>query len=255
MTALGTIRAAWSWVVFGVATAVLGTAAGLAGVLGREGWAMAIVRTWARVCLAAAGCRLRVEGLDRLDCGRRYVVMANHGSALDPEVLLAALPAALRCTLWAKRSLFRQPFLGLAMRAASFIPVDRVDRSGAPQLLAETTRQLRQGRSVLVFPEETYGPGDVLLPFQRGGFLLAIKGGLPILPVGVEGAGAALPPRTHLVRPNQLVVRFGEPIETGGCAVSERRRLMDEVRDAISGLCGVAAGNSEGEAAGLRVVR
>jgi 1-acyl-sn-glycerol-3-phosphate acyltransferase len=218
--------------------------AAVAGVLGRLGWVLAVVNGWARACLAVSGCPVRVEGLDRVDRGRRYVVMANHGSALDPEVLLAALPASLRSTLWAKRSLFRLPFLGHAMRAAGFIPVDRVDRSGAPRLLAETGRQLRQGRSVVLFPEETYGPGDTLLPFQRGGFLLALKERLPILPVGIEGARAALPPRTRVVRPTPLVVRFGAPVETEGRGVSERERLVAEVRDAIAGLCGVPAGNS-----------
>jgi len=241
---LGAARALWSWGAFGVLTAVLGSAAAVAGAVGQTAWVLAIVRAWARACLAVAGCRLRVEGLERVDRDRRYVVMSNHASALDPEVLLAALPAGLRCTLWAKRSLFRQPFLGHAMRAARFIPVDRDDRSGAPKLLEETARQLRQGRSVLLFPEETYGPGDVLLPFQRGGFLLALKDRLPILPVGVEGARAALPPRSRVVRPSRLVVRFGEPVETEGRAVSERRRLMAEVRDAISGLSGVPAGKS-----------
>lgn len=244
------LRALWGWAAFGLVTAVLGTAAAAAGALGRQERVLAIVRTWARACLAAAGCRLRVEGLDRLDRSRRYVVMANHESALDPEVLLAALPASLRCTVWAKRSLFRQPFLGQAMRAAGFIPVDRENRTGAPQLLAETTRLLRAGRSVLVFPEETYGPGDVLLPFQRGGFLLALRDGVPILPVGVEGARAALPPRSRLVRPTPLVVRFGEPLETAGRTVSERRRLMAEVRDAISRLRGVPAGKSGADGAG-----
>lgn len=250
MRGLGVTRALWTWGTFGVLTAALGTAAWAAGALGRRGWVLAIVHGWARSCLVVAGCRLRVEGLDRLDRGRRYVVMANHASALDPEVLLAAVPAGLRCTLWAKRSLFRRPFLGRAMRAAGFIPVDREDRSGAPQLLAETARQLRQGRSVLLFPEETYGPGDVLLPFQRGGFLLALKEGLPILPVGVEGARAALPPRSRVVRPTPLVVRFGEPVETAGRAVSDRRRLMAEVRDAISGLSGVPAGKIGEEGSG-----
>jgi 1-acyl-sn-glycerol-3-phosphate acyltransferase len=230
-------RSGLGWSAFGLATAVLGTAATVAGALGGRDLALACARCWARVCLAAAGCRLRVEGLARVDLGRHYVVMSNHQSALDPLVLLAALPTPLRCAFWVKRSLFRAPFLGAAMRAMGFVPVDRVDRSGAGRMLASSRRLVGEGRSVLVFPEETYGPGDALLPFQRGGFLLALKERLPILPVGIRGTRAALAPRANFIVPAALVVRFGAPVETAGEGVSARDRLVEQTRQAISGLC------------------
>jgi 1-acyl-sn-glycerol-3-phosphate acyltransferase len=232
------LRNGLGWAAFGLTTAALGTAATVAGALGLRDLALACARWWARLSLAAAGCRLRVEGVARVVPGRRYVVMSNHQSALDPLVLLAVLPTALRCAFWVKRSLFRAPFLGSAMRAMGFVPVDRADRSGAGRMLAGTRRLVGEGRSVLVFPEETYGPGDVLLPFQRGGFLLALREGLPILPVGIQGARASLPPRAKLISPATVVVRFGSPIETAGQGVSGRDRLAEQARQAISELCG-----------------
>ena len=90
---------------------------------------------------------------------------------------------------------------------------------------------------MLVFPEETYGPGDRLLPFQRGGFVFALKTRLPILPVAVLGTRPALPPDARLVAPTTLTVRFGEPIPTAALGVSDRAALTEQTRAAIERLC------------------
>ena len=92
------------------------------------------------------------------------------------------------------------------------------------------------GRSLLVFPEETYSPDGRLLPFQRGGFVLALKMGLPILPLGISGTRTALPPGGRLLRPTTLVLRFGEPIPTKDLGISDRRQLMEQTRDIIERL-------------------
>jgi 1-acyl-sn-glycerol-3-phosphate acyltransferase len=156
------------------------------------------------------------------------------------------LPPAVRCVFWAKRSLFRIPFLGSAMRAMGSVPVDREDRTGAGRMLADTRRLLQEGWSVLLFPEQTYGSPGELLPFQRGGFLLALRERLPILPIGIHGSAAALPPRTRLVSPSEVVVRFGTPIATAGLGVSQRERLTETTRRAIEELLGEQQSGDEG---------
>jgi 1-acyl-sn-glycerol-3-phosphate acyltransferase len=104
-------------------------------------------------------------------------------------------------------------------------------------MLAETLRRIEDGRSVLVFPEETYGPAGRLLPFQRGGFVFALKTRLPVLPVAVLGTRSALPPGSRLVSPTTLTVRFGEPIPTADVSVAERAALTERTRAAIERLC------------------
>jgi 1-acyl-sn-glycerol-3-phosphate acyltransferase len=227
-------HSAVAWAVALPATAVLGSAAAVVG--GGGDRALGIARAWARLLLAVSGCRLRVTGSDgAAGCGLA-VVMANHQSSLDIPALLTALPAELRTAFWAKDSLFRVPFLGRAMRAMGFVPVDRSNRSSAVGVLQASLDLVRGGRSILVFPEETYGPPDGLLPFQRGGFVLALKSGLPILPVGIRGTREALPPDSRTVSPSRIEVRFGRPVATEGLGASARGDLVADVRRAIAEL-------------------
>jgi 1-acyl-sn-glycerol-3-phosphate acyltransferase len=194
--------------------------------------------SWGRTCIRATGCPVNIEGLDEIDLDRRYVIMANHQSALDIPLLLGVIPAHWRTVFWAKMSLFRKPVLGWAMYMLGHMPINRTDRSTAGGMLASSIERARDGRSLLVFPEETYSPDGELLPFQRGGFVLAIKMGLPILPVGVRGTRVALPPDSRLLTRTTLDVRFGSPIPTEDLSVADRARLMELTREVIGRLSG-----------------
>jgi 1-acyl-sn-glycerol-3-phosphate acyltransferase len=195
-----------------------------------------MAKAWARSCVWAAGCSLRVDGLDGIDPDERFVLMVNHQSALDIPSLMAVLPAEWRTVFWAKKSLFRIPFLGWAMRMLGHMPVDRVQRRKAVAMFSESVRSVGERKSLLVFPEETYSPDGELLPLKRGGFLFALKTGLPVLPVGVWGTRRALPPRHRLLSPTALHIRFGSPIRTVELAVSELDGLMEQTRDEIEAL-------------------
>ena len=193
---------------------------------------------WGRVCIWSSGCPVRIEGLERIDLASRFVVMVNHQSALDIPLLIGAMPAEWQTVFWAKESLFRMPVLGWAMRILGHMPIDRVNRRNAGRMLQESSERVAGQRSVLVFPEETYSREPGLLPFQRGGFVLALKTGLPILPVGITGTREALPPGCRLVTPTTLRVRFGDPIPTAGLGVSSRQTLSDRTREMIEELAG-----------------
>lgn len=203
---------------------------------GGPGPGLRIASTWARVCLWIAGCKMCVNGRPEVVDGRAFVIMANHCSALDILALLASVPVALGIVFWAKHPLFKVPLLGQAMRALDFLPVDRVERSKAVPMFGESLELIRLGRSPVVFPEETYGRADEMLPFQRGGFLLAIRSGLAVLPVGIAGTARAMPPGSRTVRPTRVVVSFGEPIVAEINAVSARRGLQARVREQIESL-------------------
>jgi 1-acyl-sn-glycerol-3-phosphate acyltransferase len=237
MAQLGPFRTLVVKIAVGVITAVLGTAAAVAGVFSQR-WAARIAHFWGALCLRIAGVPLTIEGFEHIVDGRRYVIMANHESSLDIVTLLTALPARMEPRFLAKKSLFGIPFLGWAMKAAGFIPVDREDRSTAASTLAETLEEVARGGSPLVFPEETWTTDGRLLPFARGGFIVALKSGLAILPVGLEGPRLVLPPEQGIVRPRPVTVRIGAPIETAGLGISARRDLMARTRSEIDRLRG-----------------
>lgn len=218
-----------------VDTVILGAYGTLVGLIPPKGdWTRNGARLWARIILWACGVRLRVEGADKVPTDSPVVFMANHESWLDIPALLVAIPGQVR--FLAKKSLFSIPFLGWSMRAMGFIPVDRENRRQAIRSFEEAAARIRAGRSVLVFPEETRTPTGELLPFQRGGFLIALKAQLPIVPVGLQGPRSILPKKHYLLRPGTITVRFGEPVLTAGLGVTAKDALMRQVRDAVDTL-------------------
>lgn len=232
--ALRVVVTAFAALVTAVDTVILGSYGTLVGGIPPRGdWTRKGARLWARIILWSAFVRLQVEGAERVGAGP-VVFMSNHESWLDIPALLVAIPGQVR--FLAKKTLFGIPFLGWAMRAMGFIPVDRQNRRTAIKSFDEAAARIRAGRSVLVFPEETRTPDGSLLPFQRGGFLIALKAGLPIVPVGIQGARGVMPKKSYVIRPGTIVVRFGEPIPTAGLGVTSKSELMERVRAAIEGL-------------------
>lgn len=234
---LGALRTLLLKVAVGVVTAALGLLAVSVGLFSQRG-AARVAHLWGRVCLGLVGVPLRVEGLENISDRGRYVIMANHESSLDILVLLTALPASVELRFMAKKSLFGVPFLGWAMSSAGFIPVDREDRRTGAATVAKTLEEVRRGGSPLVFPEQTWTADGNLLPFARGGFLVALKARLPILPVGLEGPRLVLPPGVGVIRPLPVTVRIGRPIDTAGLGVSQLHPIIDRTRRAIDQLRG-----------------
>jgi 1-acyl-sn-glycerol-3-phosphate acyltransferase len=237
MQPLGPVRTLIAKIGVGAATIVLACAAVSLGVVSTRA-AARIVHLWGRCCFRLSGARLEVVGREHVEPGRRYVIMANHESSLDIVSLLTALPPSIELRFLAKKSLFKIPFLGWAMASAGFIPVDREDRSTAAATLAQTVEIVGRGGSPLVFPEETWTTDGRLLPFARGGFLVALKTGLPILPIGLEGPRLVLPPGEGVIRPGPVTVRLGGPIPTAGLGISQLAGLMARVRTEIDRLRG-----------------
>jgi 1-acyl-sn-glycerol-3-phosphate acyltransferase len=218
-------------------TVVLGSLAVVVAWFSRRA-SVRVAHLWGRISVRLVGVPISVEGLDHIVAGERYVIMANHESALDIPVLLTALPTTLELRFLAKESLFAIPFLGWAMRASGFIPVNREDRSTGAATFARTLAEVRRGGSPLVFPEQTWTLDGRLLPFARGGFLVALKAGLAILPVGLEGPRLVLPPDEGTIHPRPVTVRIGAPIPTTGLGISRRDELMAATRREIDRLRG-----------------
>jgi 1-acyl-sn-glycerol-3-phosphate acyltransferase len=206
----------------------------------RGSWSFAFMRIWANGVLAASGVRVEVHVAPELEPGKSYVFLANHQSLFDIPVVIATSPGQLRMV--AKQSLFRIPLFGWALRAGGFISVDRADRSTATRTFASAFAHLRTGTSVLLFPEGTRSLDDTLLPFQRGGFLLALKSGLPIVPVGIRGSRAVQSPKSFAIHPGTIVVTYGAPIDPADFGLRRKRELNREVRRRIADSAGLDAG-------------
>ena len=200
----------------------------------RGSWSFAVMRVWSNGLLAASFVRVEAVCAPELEPGKSYVFLANHQSLFDIPVLLATSPGQLR--MMAKRSLFQIPIFGWALRAGGFVPVDRADRStAAPDLRLGGRPGCARGTSILLFPEGTRSLDDTLLPFQRGGFLLAMKSGLPIVPVGIRGTRAVQRRGSFAIHPGTVEVTYGAPIDPAAYGLRRKRELIAEVRRRIAG--------------------
>lgn len=210
----------------------------------RGNWSFGVMRIWSNALLAAGLVRVEVRYDPGLEPGRSYVFLSNHQSLFDIPVLIATAPGQVRMV--AKRSLFLIPLFGWALKAGGFISVDRGDRSTARQTFASASARLREGTSILLFPEGTRSLEDTLLPFQRGGFLLALKSGLPIVPVGIRGTRAIQHRGNWAIRPGKVVISYGAPIDAASYGLRRKQELAGEVRARIAGLAGLDLAEDQG---------
>lgn len=201
-----------------------------------------VARLWSRGLLFTSGARLEVSGREGLADGSSYVFMSNHQSMYDIPALLASLPVQTR--FLAKRSLFKIPLFGWAIALGGFISVDRSDRSRARESFAAAVAQLKRGTSTLIFPEGTRSLDGRLSDFERGGFLLALKSGLDIVPVGIHGSLNVRRRGSLIVRPGRVGVCYGRPIAVGSYGIRGREELEGVVRGHLAELMDLAARES-----------
>ena len=189
-------------------------------------------RRWARTLLAVSGVKVRVEGLQHVDLAGSYVFISNHLSYMDTPVVLAHVPVQFR--FLAKRGLFQIPFLGQHLSRAGHVPVPREDPRASVktmQLAAEIIQQKRV--SLLIFPEGGRSRDGQLRPFKEGGAYIAIKAGVPIVPMALIGTREVLPYGSGVVAPGQVTLRIFPPIETTGLTLKDRARITDGIRELI----------------------
>ena len=119
------------------------------------------------------------------------------------------------------------------MRRAGYVPLDRSDGRRAFKSIEAAAAIIKNGKSVVIFPEGTRTTDGNLLPFKRGGFLLAAKAGVPIVPMTINGSGMVNPCKRLEIYPGTVTIRFSEPICTGGKGAAQRDHLLEEVKAAI----------------------
>jgi 1-acyl-sn-glycerol-3-phosphate acyltransferase len=181
----------------------------------------------------AAGLRTRIEGLEKIPPGV-VLFMANHTSFIDPVPIVQAIPR--RIAILAKVSLFRLPVIGWAFRLAGFVPVNRTDRESAIESVELAVKKIKSGASFLAYPEGTRSYDGRLLPFKRGVFVMAISSGVPIVPMVAIGVHRLMPKGAWRIKPGEVLVRFGDPIETSHHSPEDRATLAEQVRMAMASL-------------------
>jgi 1-acyl-sn-glycerol-3-phosphate acyltransferase len=216
-----------------VYTIVLGTASLMGSLFERRGrFAHGCARTWSWLILATTGVSVDVRGLEHLNPARTYIFVSNHQSIYDIPVIFANLPYQLR--IIAKESLGSFPFLGWHLRRSGHLLVDRKrpDRAG---ILGRWRALVKEGLSLIIFPEGTRSADGRLAPFKAGSFLLAIEAKLPIVPVSVDGTRLVMHKGELTTRPGAVRLTLHPPVETEALDVSAARDLAEQVRGVVAG--------------------
>ncbi len=184
-----------------------------------------------------SGVRLVVERPDRIERARAAIYAVNHSSNIEPPILFDVLHDLFpRLRILYKAELRKLPVLVRAFDLAGFVPLERGNRDQSLPAIERAAEALREGNSFLIFPEGTRSRTGALLPFKKGGFIMAITAQAPIVPVAIVGTREAMRKGSLLIHPVTVTVRFGEPVETAGLTMSDRERLMATVRGRVEGL-------------------
>jgi 1-acyl-sn-glycerol-3-phosphate acyltransferase len=232
---MAALRTALTYLLTSLYVLIVGTVALLVVVpLGLTGVLYALGHAGVALALGSAGIRYRVVGRERVPQGRAVVFCANHQSNVDPPVLFRALHRRLHILY--KAELDKLPILGRVLQAGGFVAVERENRDAAFDSIERAADSIRSGNSFLIFPEGTRSRTEELLPFKKGGFVMAIKAGAPIVPVAIMGGRAAMRKGSAVVRPVNVTVRIGEPVETEGSGVDDRDAVIQDVRRRIEAL-------------------
>ncbi|HKP59531.1 MAG TPA: lysophospholipid acyltransferase family protein [Polyangiales bacterium] len=234
------VRAVANSIFFGLWTAFMVSYAVSTGLLLRDpDFFKRQQRHWARGLLSFWGVELEIFGAEYMSPATSYVIMANHASYADIVALFMALP--IIPGFMAKRELLRVPFLAAALRAGGHVIVDRGQHDKAMKVIDTAARQVREGKTVLIFPEGTRGNSETLGDFKSGGFRLARSAGVPIIPVGLRGTGKVGPRHSLLFWPGKIEVHIGEPLLPSEIQSLDHGALMQRVRGRIVTLSGTPA--------------
>ncbi len=215
-----------------LATVSMGTVSMLVSFFDRTGnGSHRVARAWARMLILASGMKVQVSGLEHVPRQGGCVIASNHLSLMDTPLVIAHIPLQFR--FLAKRGLFKIPFIGGHLRRAGHISIPREDARGSLKAMSESARMIQErGVSALVFPEGGRSTGE-LREFKEGAAYIAIKAGVPVVPVAIQGTRQVLPMGSVLVRPGRVRLSIGEPLATGNLTLQDRGRLTAGIRARI----------------------
>jgi len=191
-----------------------------------------VANLWARLLLLISNVKVEVKGKENVLVDRPQIFMANHQSNFDIFIVQAYIPCRFR---WlAKKELFKIPVFGPAMERVGAIAIDRENRVSAIKSLDEAAQKIKEGGiPVATFPEGTRSRDSRIKPFKKGVFYMAIKSGVPVIPISIIGSGKIMSKRSLNVHPGKITMVIGKPIEIRDYSIESRDELITKVRDAI----------------------
>jgi 1-acyl-sn-glycerol-3-phosphate acyltransferase len=191
-----------------------------------------VARIWARGILFVSRIKVTVNGLANIDPTQSYVYMSNHQSNFDIPVLLAYLPVQFR---WlAKAELFKIPIFGRAMRGAGYVKIDRFNQEAAFESLNEAARKMKNGVSIMIFPEGTRSRDGNIRSFKKGGFIMALDAAVPIVPVVLKGTWTIMDKSSLRINTGEVSLNIETPIATTDYTRENKDDLIKSVRAVIS---------------------
>jgi 1-acyl-sn-glycerol-3-phosphate acyltransferase len=189
-------------------------------------------RLWGKVALLANQVKVEIEGIEHLNGKGPYIFMSNHQGYYDIFALLGHLPYQFKWLV--KKELFSIPFFGWTMAAAGYISIDRGGTRDTVEAMNEAAQKIHDGMSVVIFPEGSRSPDGSIQSFKKGGFTLAIKSKVPIVPISISGSRDIMPKDRLTPTAGEIRVFVDHPIEIQHFSLKDRERLMEKVRETIS---------------------
>lgn len=238
MTLLAAVRSILTYVVVALYVVVVGAPFVLVSILTKNSRLLyAVGLLGVRIGLALSGIRWQVAGAGNIQRDRAAVYAINHSSNVEPPIVFAALHELMpRLRVLYKAELRKLPVLVRAFDIAGFVPLERGNRDQSLPAIDMAARALEAGNSFLIFPEGTRSRSGELLPFKKGGFIMALRAQAPVVPVAIIGARDAMRKGSPWIYPVRVSVRFGAPVETAGLSVEERDQVVQQVRGRVAAL-------------------
>jgi 1-acyl-sn-glycerol-3-phosphate acyltransferase len=188
---------------------------------------------WVAGLLAVFRVKVIVSGLENFERDHPCVFVSNHQSHFDILTIFHSTPTNLRFI--AKKSMFYIPFFGCYLALAGYIPLDRTNRDRAIRSHDKAAEKIRKGVPIVSFPEGTRSPDGGVQLFKKGAFMLALKAGVPIVPISITGSIKVLPKTSAAIRPGTIHIHYAKPIDVTDYTIDDRDRLIADVRDVIIG--------------------
>jgi 1-acyl-sn-glycerol-3-phosphate acyltransferase len=219
----------WCWTGCVFSTVFWGTVSLLGSLVSGSGRIQHYcMRRWSKDNLWMSRALVEIEGLENLICSGPQIIVANHSGLHDILSLSAYLPIQFR---WiAKKSLFRVPFMGWHMRRSGYIAIDRENPREAARSIIKAADEIRNGTNAIAFPEGTRSRTGDLGSFHSGAFSLALRTGVPLVPVTLDGSYRVIVPNTLRVNPGTIIrIKVDRPIDLSSYPKGDKRKLMEDV--------------------------
>ena len=232
MTSLASIyHTARFWILITFLSLILGAVAIVTGWVDKSGnLSHRVSRLWCRLLCQLNGVKIEIIGLENISLDRPQIFVSNHQGYFDIFTLSGYLPVQIRWV--AKASLFKVPFVGGAMSASGYIPVDRDNRKKAYEAFNKTLEKVREGCSIIIFPEGTRSEDGTIGPFKKGSNLIASRAKCSMVPVTLIGSGNIIKKGSGTISPGPIRVIISPPVEASADK-KENEAVLESIRETI----------------------